>query len=272
MNLKAAIVCALVYWLMRYLDNCTSWDAMARPIVVGPVVGLVLGDIHTGIVMGASLEAIFMGISAIGGAIPSDALSSTVISVAYAITSGDPGAMEAGLAIAMTIGTLLSSINHLFTPLWAGLAAYWENLAAECNPKKFSIMNWIGEGFRGLPQTVVIFLGIAFGVSGLEAFLNACPAWVMTGLSVSGSMLTAVGFGILLSMIWSKEICVFYFVGFVFAKSLGLSSLAIAVIGIAIALTVFYLQKYSLDLTNKMKTEATNCGCQKDTNDEEDFF
>ena len=37
-------------------------------------------------------------------------------------------------------------------------------------------------------------------------------------------------------MIWSTDIAVFYFVGFICAKSLGLSSLGIAVIGAAIAL------------------------------------
>ena len=34
----------------------------------------------------------------------------------------------------------------------------------------------------------------------------------MTGLAVAGTMMTAVGFGILLSMIWSTDIAVFYFV------------------------------------------------------------
>ena len=69
MDISSALACALVYWVMRYLDNTTGWDALARPIVVAPVIGLALGDPKTGIIMGASLEAIFMGISAIGGSI-----------------------------------------------------------------------------------------------------------------------------------------------------------------------------------------------------------
>lgn len=271
MTLSSALVCAFVYWLMRYLDNTTGWDAMARPIVVAPVVGLVLGDFKTGIIMGASLEAIFMGISAIGGAIPADALSGTVIAVAYAIGAGSEGAMETGLALAMSIGTLMSSISSMFTPLWAGLAPWWEKEAAECNPVKFSALNWIMEGVRGLPQTVVIFLGVAYGVSGLQAFLNVCPAWVMTGLRAAGSMMTAVGFGILLSMIWSKEIAVFYFVGFILSKSLGLSSLGIAVIGACVAITIFFVEKHALEYGQRQKEGASEADV-KENNDEEEFF
>lgn len=269
MSITQALICAFGYWLMRYLDNTTSWDAMARPIVVAPVIGFLLGDFTTGIIMGASLEAIFMGIAAIGGSIPSDALSGTVISVAYTIGVGGEGAMETGLALAMSIGTLASSINSMFTPVWAGLAPYWEKLAQECNPRKFALINWVMEGVRGLPQTVVIFLGVAYGVNGLQALLNSCPEFIMTGLAAAGSMMTAVGFGILLSMIWSKEIAVFFFVGFVFAKSLGLSSLGIAVIGAAIAITVFYIEKHSLDLH---KQAIGNFVESKQTNEEEEFF
>ena len=275
MDISSALACALVYWIMRYLDNTTGWDALARPIVVAPVIGLALGDPKTGIIMGASLEAIFMGISAIGGSIPSDALSGTVISVAYAIGAGGAGAMETGLALAMSIGTLMSSISSMFTPLWAGLAPYWEHLAAECKPRKFSIMNWIMEGVRGLPQTVVIFFGVAYGVTGLQAFLNVCPAWVMTGLHAAGAMMTAVGFGILLSMIWSKEIGAFFFVGFIMSKSLGLSSLGIAAIGACIALTIFYIEKNSLDNSKSHAKEITDDvkkADSKESSDEEAFF
>ena len=251
MTIQNAIICAFIYWLMRYLDNCTSWDAMARPIVVAPFIGLALGDMKTGIVMGASLEAVFMGISAIGGSIPSDGLSATVISVAYAITVGGADAMETGLALAMTIGTLMSSFSSMFTPVWASFAPLWEKEAEKCNPGRFALLNWIMEG-----------------VNGLQAFLDACPAFIMTGLAASGKMMTAVGFGILLAMIWNKEIAVFYFIGFIFAESLGLSSLGIAVIAAGIALTIFFIEKHMLDLSkNTIKNEDKDA-----KNTEEEFF
>ena len=68
MSITAAIICAVVYAVINWLDPYTlSWQCLNRPIVVAPLVGLLLGDFQTGIIMGASLEAIFMGISAVGG-------------------------------------------------------------------------------------------------------------------------------------------------------------------------------------------------------------
>ena len=35
---------------------------LSRPIVVAPLAGLLLGDVQTGLIVGASLESIFMGV------------------------------------------------------------------------------------------------------------------------------------------------------------------------------------------------------------------
>ena len=74
-----ALIVAIAYYIITMLDlNLLSWQCLNRPIVVAPIIGLVLGDVKTGIIMGASLESIFMGISAIGGAVPADACSASV--------------------------------------------------------------------------------------------------------------------------------------------------------------------------------------------------
>lgn len=271
MSSSAALACAFVYFLMYLLEyGFLSWQCLTRPIVVAPIVGLLLGDFQTGIVMGASLEAIFMGISAIGGSVPSDCLSGSIIAVAYAILVGGTDAVETGLALALTIGTVMSSFSSLLSAVWASLAAFWENLAAECKPKKFFAVNVLVAAVACLPSAIVIYFGVAFGVDALQAGLDALPAWVMTGLSTAGSMMTAVGFGILLSQIWSADICIFYFVGFVLAESLGLSSLGVAIIAAGIALLYFFIEKDVIDRTaNASAAAPAQVG---PANTEEDFF
>lgn len=269
---SAALACAIVYVIMYAADYYfLSWQCLIRPIVVAPIIGAVLGDLGTGIVMGASLEAIFMGISAVGGSIPSDSLSGSIIAVAYAILVGGDGAVETGLALALTIGTVMAQLNSMLMAVWGSLAPFWEKLAAECKPKKFFAINVAVAFLVTLPSAIVIYLGVAFGVDGLQAGLAACPAWVMRGLAAAGTMMTAVGFGILLSMIWSGDIAVFFFVGFVLVKSLSMSSLAVAVIGAGVALLYFAIERDIVSVRQSAPSGAEPV-VAKPANTEEDFF
>ncbi|MEG0034840.1 MAG: PTS sugar transporter subunit IIC [Bacilli bacterium] len=266
---QSALIIAVVYWLLYILDPLIlSWQCLNRPIVVAPIIGLVLGDFNTGIVMGASLESIFMGISAIGGSIPADAFTSSIIAVAFTILGG--GNIETGLALALPIGTLMASFNALFTPIWGSLAPYWEKLAQK-NIKQFTLQNFIfGCLIMPLPGVIVMFISIAYGVDGLNSVMASLPAWVMTGFGAASSMMIGVGFAILASMIWSKELGCFFFIGYVLVAYLKLASLPIAIIGAAIAITMFLSDKKFIDFKNEnSKKQLSSDG---PANGEEDFF
>ncbi len=264
--MTAAILGTLVYWIIFCLDPYVlSWQCLNRPIIVAPIIGLVLGDFQTGIIMGASLESIFMGISAIGGSIPSDALSASIIAVAYTILTGSNA--ETGLAIALPVGTVMSSLNSLFTPVWAALAPYWEKLAVSGKPGKFLNQNFLFSFLAApLPSVIVMFFGLAYGVEGLNNLLTALPDFVMNGLGAASGMMVAVGFAILTSMIWSANVGCFFFVGYVLSKVAGLDSLSIAIIGAAIAITMFFGDKKFIDMKNSLTVSA---GAEAE---EEDFF
>lgn len=273
----AGMVCALVYLFIYVADNVfISWDCITRPIVVAPLTGLLLGDPGVGIVMGASLEAIFMGISAIGGSIPSDALSGAIVAVAYVILSGgDQETMATGLALATAIGAVMGPVNSLVRTLRGLLAPYWEKLAEQCRPVRFFMVNFAVVILTTIPVAAVVGLGIGLGVDALQAALDACPAWVLTGLSAGGAMMTAVGLGILLSMVWSAKVAVFFFVGFVLTSSLQLPSLGVAVIGAAIALFYFFVESDILKMRGAQKSDedsAPEGTSAIEASTDEDFF
>lgn len=246
---EKALLLSMLYLFIEYLDPyILSWQCLNRPIVVAPITGLLLGDIQTGIIMGASLESIFMGISAIGGSLPADANTSSIIAVAFTVlTKGD---IESGIAISLPIGTLMASFAAMFTPLWSSLAPYWEK-QAQNNIKKFTIQNFIITILMLLPNAIVMFIAIFYGVDGLNSALSSLPAWIMTGLNAASGMMVAVGFSILASMIWSNELGCFFFVGYVLTAYLKLDSLPIAIIGAAIAITMFFAEKRYLDLEKR---------------------
>lgn len=53
-----------------------------RPIVIGAFTGLLLNDVYQGLIIGAALEAVFMGSVNIGGQISADHSAATVFAVA----------------------------------------------------------------------------------------------------------------------------------------------------------------------------------------------
>lgn len=263
--IQSGLLCALVFAICNGIDRVLGWQTLTRPIVVAPLTGLFLGDFQTGIVMGAALESIFMGISAIGGSIPADATTSSIIAVAFTIISGIN--VEAGLAIAMPIGTVMATVNELVKPIYASLAPYWEKLAASGNVKSYRTQVIIfGLVLDRLAQTCVVFIAIAFGVESLQLFINSLPVWVMSGLSAASAMMTGIGFAILTSMIWNKEVGVFFFAGFVLAKYIALPTLPIALLATVVAVMYFFNEKKMVEL----KASLSNSNNQ--TNNEEDFF
>src|SRR5882757_8966181 len=87
---------------------------LSRPLVLGPLVGLVLGDLTQGIIIGATLELIFMGNIKVGAAIPPDVVTGGVLGTAFAIISGKGPAIA--LALATPFPNLAETvIRGLFT-------------------------------------------------------------------------------------------------------------------------------------------------------------
>ena len=58
--LKEAIIIALVMFVADLSDMAMGDPMLRRPLVISSVVGLLLGDLTQGVIIGASLEVIFL--------------------------------------------------------------------------------------------------------------------------------------------------------------------------------------------------------------------
>ena len=92
----------------------------------------------------------------------------------------------------------------------------------------------------------------------------------MTGLGAASGMMIAVGFAILTSMIWDNEVGIFFFVGYVMVAYLHMDTLAIAIIGAAIAITMFFSNKRIIDAKKEILSAGVTV--EENKNSEEDFF
>lgn len=115
-------------------DLATGTNMIQRPIVLGPFVGLVLGDPELGIKIGATLELAFLGQVSVGAYIPPNVIVGGVLGTAFAITTGK-GA-EIAFTMAFPIALLAQSIDNvmfsLVRPMFGKLA---DKYAAQGNTK-----------------------------------------------------------------------------------------------------------------------------------------
>lgn len=88
---------------------------IARPVFAGPLVGLLMGDLQTGLLVGGSVEMMFLGGLAMGAYSPPNAYIGGMVGTAMAILSG--GNMEVGIALAYPIGVLVQMLNYIVTQM-----------------------------------------------------------------------------------------------------------------------------------------------------------
>ena len=68
---------------------------ISRPVFAGPLIGLIMGDLPTGLFVGGTVELMYMGVLPIGGSVPPNAQIAGILSTVFAITSG--GNPEVGI-------------------------------------------------------------------------------------------------------------------------------------------------------------------------------
>lgn len=233
-----ALLVAFAYWITWFIDGVLGWQTMTRPIVLGTVIGLLCGDLTTGVIMGASLEAVYMGISGIGGSLAADYRSGTAIGVGLAILSGI--SMEEGVAIAVPVGALCLGLMPITTMVGNLMEVPLMKAAQEGNVKKYNRLVWFQAiVLQHLLDTAVIFLCCYFGSTVITAAFNAIPAWLLGGLTASGKMLVVVGLALTTQAIFSKYTVPFVLVGFVLTKYLSMPVMAVAILGFVCAYMLF---------------------------------
>ena len=226
------------FWLMSSIDTISSFQTFSRPLVMSATVGLFLGDLKTGIIMGGALEAVFMGVSGIGGSIPAQPASSSAFCTALVILGGVD--IPTSVAMAMPFGTLMTSINNLWRPVFVLFEPLFERWAAEGKDKPYIAFHLIWS--FTVPRVlfvIIIYFAVLLGSEYAEGLITWIPKAIMNGIQAAGSLLPVVGLGILTNMLWSQSKHLLWLItGFLIANYIDIPMLAIGGFGAIIAIVM----------------------------------
>ena len=202
-----ALLVAVVAFLASIDEQTFGACMMSRPLFTGPIVGLIMGDVTTGIIIGASLEAMFMGSIMVGSAVPPEVYASSVLSIAVAIQSGTGVGTAVALALPLSIFLQMwRNFCYAIPGSWAGKQI--EKAVNERNIKKANLLHLTVVPLSiGIPSALLVFVAVAFGADTINTVLNAIPTVVMDGFNVAAGVLSCVGLRLLFEQ--DKELPLF---------------------------------------------------------------
>lgn len=100
-------------------------------------------------------------------------------------------------------------------------------------------MQMFGVFLTAATTGIPVALAVIFGPSLINTILAHTPEWLTNGLTVAGGLLPAVGIGLLLRYLPTKEYFSYLLIGFVLAVYLKMPLLGVALIGAAVALIIY---------------------------------
>ena len=240
------IALVFVWVFIIAIDQFDFLESLYQPIVSGAVIGAILGDLPTGLVVGGTYQLMTIGNMPVGGAQPPNAVIGGVMAVVFAIASKLDTTAAVGLAVPFAlVGQYM--VTLLFTVM-SPMMSVADKMAAKGNHKGIVALNWLAMAALGLLFAIVCTIGLIGGATlgtKLTDLFDKVP-WLMAGLGAAGGMMRFVGFATLLRIMMSNKHWGIYFTGFALATIIGyipaLSGSAlilIAFIGIALALNDF---------------------------------
>ena len=205
------------------------------------LVGIILGDPATGLIVGGTIQLMSMGALGLGGSSAPDYGMAGMVATVLACITGT-GDVSVGLAVGVAVAMLYVQLDVLFKVYnsWVFSVVRKHAVAREYNKMLRSF--FLSHLYLFLQGALPMALVLAFGQPVSDAILGFMPAWFTTGLNVAAGMLPITGFAMLLTFMPVNKFYAFLILGYVLSAYLKLPVLAIALLGAVVAVEYFQLK------------------------------
>ena len=253
---------------------------LGRPLIGGLVCGIILGDIKTGILVGAAMQVVYIALVTPGGTVSADVRAVSYIGIPLAMVAlnsyGLSAATKEGAALATSFGTMVGTLGTVLFYGTATINLAWQHVGWKAVEKGDyhklylvdMVLPWISHLICSFIPTVVM---CKLGVPVVETIKATLPmdGLAMKTLFTVGSMLPCVGIAILLKQVVNKVTdFVPFFVGFTLAAGVGLNLVSVTVV-----VRMFAIIHYNIKMVGIRAKEAAlaSGGSFDDDDDEEEI-
>ncbi|MFD3446481.1 PTS mannose/fructose/sorbose/N-acetylgalactosamine transporter subunit IIC [Microbacteriaceae bacterium 4G12] len=242
------LIQALLIGIFCYLGSVSSpwlmgvtggYYVVGRPLVAGLIIGIILGDVTTGIILGVAVQAAFIATISTGG--------TQNMEITYASYGGIALGMLAhatpGVTVTLSVG--IGALGLVLFNLMMVTNSYWnrraERAANDGDDRGIVVNNAVYPQIvafllRVIPVTLAIYLGQGF----VAHTLAIIPEQIIKMMGVLGGLLPALGIALLMNLlIREKAHFIFFLTGFVFIGLISKNMIALTVIASLIAYLVY---------------------------------
>lgn len=229
-------VCALTQLEGDWLGECK----LREPVITGFLVGLIMGDVAKGLFIGGSLQLMWMGATNIGPTANLDIGSGGTIGAAVALMTASD--LEVAVAFALPVAVIMQMLNILKMTAFSTLMHNVDAAIDVGNEKKIIGIHFLCGLFTFMIYFTFTFVVLYVGSGVIDAIVNSIPEWAQSGLSAIAKTLPAMGFALLLNLLWDVKLVPYFIIGFAVAAYLGVDMVGVCAISVAIALVIYEIK------------------------------
>jgi mannose/fructose/N-acetylgalactosamine-specific phosphotransferase system component IIC len=187
--------------------DVSAWGQImvSRPIVCGPLIGLLLGDLKTGLIIGVLLELIWINVISVGAAIPPDATIVAVTCTTLVILTENRISLGSNfqgsyrivvLALTMPLAEIFKTIDIKQRKLNARFVHYLDREILKGNFKALRKVNNFSLFLFFLKGFLFSLAAISVGVYILPKLFSYLPYGTLVGLNFAYRLMPALGLAV----------------------------------------------------------------------------
>lgn len=244
------VVILTILAFIEYNENKSTKMFIYNPILSGVIAGIVVGDVQLGFYVGCILTSYQLGLGPFGGSSVPDWTEVALIVVPICYYQGG---MDAVPTVVNLIGIPLGALTVQMDVLARTFNSFWQHrvdaeVAGQRRDKVILINWWCGAIFFGLSRGITCLICLLVGPDLIATLAEVIPAQINAGLKIATNMMPAVGLAILLRYLPTKKYIHYLLFGFALAAYFSAPSLAVAIIGIFLA--VIHYSNNNKDVPN----------------------